>query len=1076
MLTFQQLFKIKGVRKPNQLLNPTIIGFHEFEFPKNPIYHWIPDDDRLAPTKDDLDNFESIKHIYVDYVRSLSTSIGNPHFQENHFNEKVRQFHASNKDVHWLKKEPNLVTDVNTLIVESYAALHYQYKYQSILRSIGDSFYNRFSTLFNRVNTLADTERHQFLRLSLGDTIPLRVKFEEAEDCPLSELSQSLMKIFSTDANLFLLEMWKWVSYKPSLLDRVKSNNLQYFNVILHYKNKSVWLNLEVLDQWRVKDPKTKAEQDDDINIKGLEPKRFQLSLLKLLISIMTEPKVKIDKVRVKSDGMAAFKALQTDPESEDDVLLKVEDETLEDLPENSADNETDDDLEKEISEHENVFNKITKAPLDDSDSGELIVDENGNPIDTERVVNVTDIEAYVAVELDPSQQIIDRAKSLAEQGVISIPELERYVTKTKEFDHIPNPFGSGTLKDFMEIKPVDLTVESKKIKDQKTITDKTMLESTLLDFDRKYIENVLQKDTLNFICNIRNAGIIITDVKVEKQEDILNSFYHYSVSVEVPGGKQTTLHMDIPIPDEYGVFLSGGVKYFLKKQHGDLPIRKVSKSRVSLTSYYSKLFIDVKQNVSLNYYNWVNNRIQEIGLDLADDRVTGMVASECFYHLQPLPRIYTSLSERFSELTLKLPHPEDSTKSVIVKLMLDFTKRTEIDVMAEALEKGIGKKSVLAGTFSYGKEQGLVFFDKDSKLILKGSELTVIDSLEESLNLPLEKAPNSVATVNIFGTSVPVVLMLGYKMGMAKLLKTLGASYRTVPSGKQLNLAKDELRVRFKNESWIFKKKNPSVELVLGGLAHLNRYLVNYNSDLFEKHDIYLNLLEELGAGVKVAREFRIIFTLFIDHITKELLIEMKEPTDLVLLILRAVEMLTEDYYPEDNDKGFMRIKGYERLAGTVYNQLIIAVREQERMLITSKPSLNLNPKAVKLAILTDSSKDTYSEINPINCLKQQDIVTYGGTGGRKTETMVKRTRKYNDTDKGVMSEANVDSGDVGINAYLSANPNFTSLRGTTKRFDSKTDSLTNLLSPSALMAPCSEQDDPKRISRFPLDESLVE
>lgn len=1072
MLTFQQLFKLKGIRKPEHLLKPIIMGFHEFEFPKNPLYHWIPDDDRIAPIKDDLDHFESIKHIQIDYVKSLVGTLGNPHFQENHFSEKVRQFHSTNRDIYWLKREPLLVSDPYTLIVESYSALRLQYKYQTKLQSLGDSFTNRFATLMRRANSLANTNRHQFLRLTLSDNLPQRVKFEEAASTSLADMSSTLMKVFSRDTNMFLLEMWKWIAYQPSILDIVEDINKPYFNILLHYKNRTVWLNLDILNQWRVKDAKTKAEIDDDINVKGIPTKRYQLSLLKLIIGVMIEPKAKVNKDKAKQDGIAAFKAIQSDADSEDDLLDVDANDDLPDSVKNSSENDLDLELEKEITEHENTFNKVI-AEKDNIVESEYSED-NGDSDDTAKVA--LPAEPYISVPLDPTQQIIDRAKSLAEQGIITIPELERYVSKAKEFDTLPNPFGSGTIKDFMAIKPEDLTVNAVKMPDQKTITDKSMLGSTLLEFDKKYIEKVLHKDTVNFIATIRNAGLIITDLKVEKREDILNRFYHYTVSVEVPGGKASTLHMDVPIPDEYGVFLSGGVKYFLKKQHGDLPIRKVSKSRVSLTSYYGKLFIDVSQNVSVNYSNWVNNRIQEIGLDLADDRVTGMVASECFYHLVPQPKLYSGLAQRFSELTLKLKHPEDNTKFVIVKLQLDYTKRTEIDVMAEALEKGIGKESVLCGTFSYGKETGLVFLDKKSRLILKGSKLTTIDSVENALDLPLEKAPDGVATVNIFGTSVPVVLMLGYKMGMAKLLKTIGAKYRIVSSGKQLNLESNEMRVRFKNESWIFKKDDPIVELIVGGLSLLSRYLVNYNSDLFEKHDIYLNLLEELGAGVKVAREFRVIFTMFVDHITKELLEEMDEPTDLVLLLLRAVELLTEDYYPEDNDKNHMRIKGYERIAGTVYNQLVIAIRDEERALISTKPSLNINPLAVKLAILTDSSKDTYSEINPINCIKQQEIVTYGGTGGRKTETMVKRTRKYHKTDMGILSEANVDSGDVGINAYLSANPNFKSLRGTTKRFESKTDSLTNLLSPSALMAPCSENDDPKRIKRFPLDESLVE
>ena len=86
---------------------------------------------------------------------------------------------------------------------------------------------------------------------------------------------------------------------------------------------------------------------------------------------------------------------------------------------------------------------------------------------------------------------------------------------------------------------------------------------------------------------------------------------------------------------------------------------------------------------------------------------------------------------------------------------------------------------------------------------------------------------------------------------------------------------------------------------------------------------------------------------------------------------------------------------------------------------------------------------------------------MTYGGVGGRSSRSMTKRTRIYHKNDMGTISEATVDSGDVAINTYTSADPQFTSLRGISKRYEIGKTGATALLSSSALLAPCTDRDD---------------
>lgn len=63
-------------------------------------------------------------------------------------------------------------------------------------------------------------------------------------------------------------------------------------------------------------------------------------------------------------------------------------------------------------------------------------------------------------------------------------------------------------------------------------------------------------------------------------------------------------------------------------------------------------------------------------------------------------------------------------------------------------------------------------------------------------------------------------------------------------------------------------------------------------------------------------------------------------------------------------------------------------------------------------------------------------------------------------------MSESTVDSGDVGVIAYVVPDPNFDSLRGTTRPFDPTTDGPARQLSTCALLGVATTNDDTKRIN----------
>jgi hypothetical protein len=164
------------------------------------------------------------------------------------------------------------------------------------------------------------------------------------------------------------------------------------------------------------------------------------------------------------------------------------------------------------------------------------------------------------------------------------------------------------------------------------------------------------------------------------------------------------------------------------------------------------------------------------------------------------------------------------------------------------------------------------------------------------------------------------------------------------------------------------------------------------------------------------------------------------------------------------------MLIKGYERIPGMLYNELVVANRVHMNKSFFGKSKLNISPYSVLGKIQDDSSTVLVDDLNPIAMIKQYEDVVSTGMFGRNKDTFTKETRSIDPSEIGIFSEATKDSGDVGISAYLSAAPKIKNVRGTVGELDFKKDGATSILSTAGLLAPGDMLDDPKRLIYGPL------
>lgn len=482
------------------------------------------------------------------------------------------------------------------------------------------------------------------------------------------------------------------------------------------------------------------------------------------------------------------------------------------------------------------------------------------------------------------------------------------------------------------------------------------------------------------------------------------------------------------------------------------LPIRKVKPERVALTSYYGKVFVERNVKVVHNYAKWLVKQLDQIGVDPSDDRITRVRSANLdFKEVKGLPRLVTTLANHFLSFQV-------GSKT----FYFNYGKRKE------HFGEEIVKRAEVDGMVMIGKQGNtpIVVDQNDTLYLAKENDLDVLGKIEDVVNLERQKAPSDTIDLKIFSKTIPLGVALAYYFGIDAVIDAFDGDVRRVASGTQMNLADDEVPIRFQDETLIFSRDDRLQAMVLGGFNEYKNGLKRFSVNDFNRRDVFLNLVEGYGLANRHLKELELMRDMFIDPITEEILKELDEPTNWFGLLRRAAELLQDDYSPPETDMAHMRIKGYERLAGTVYAELVQATRGYMMREGSPNAALDISPFAVWTAIQNDPSKTQEEDSNPIQNLKQKESVTFMGTGGRSKVSMVGRTRVFGENEKGVISEATVDSGDVAINASMTPNPNITSLRGLTRAYDPKKDTPTNLVSTSALLTPGADTDDPKRVN----------
>lgn len=1083
MLLYPYYYRQYGVRRVYNLTAPVLHTTSAIDIPRGCVIHYVGDDVvGLGMPGDDLLLQHVNRTILVDYVTNLTHKEGPPRSTFQSVPKMIKEYQRKFRRFRQVKDLSMVWRDDRSILQVDYALLHHLYRYVKSVFSSYFAWKNVQGTVWDTVAEMVKSsgDRQHLIPCRLPTRLPPVSVLQSAE----KNFSRSAMAHFSEPESLFLLDMWRWLGNHrdQSLMGKIDAEHLSKVNLVWQDSGRWFVLNLGVLDSWRREAPSElskdamgdeEGDEESSATSGGLSPLQIQKRFLRMLMFLQAQrgdaegpvadpqrPVERADPVtptrdEEATDNATVANAAQSKPIMP--VLRPMEMDQLATLDLDRYEKQIDAWVDEDLDVLEKF--KLPEVPADIEESAQR----------PEQVQSI-----YRSPNHTLHEAVMAKADTLADAGVMTAAEYRRINRLAESYKTMADPYGEfETLEKQLAISTEMLKVDDKPIvPDHPEILDKSMLSSSLYNYNRHYTQNVLPKDITNMVMGIQRAGVAVTSYNVETISDAMNAYESHTVRMAPVNGTPTTVRFRVPKVREDGTFLADGTRYRMRHQRSDVPIRKTFPDTVSLTSYYAKLTVERSSRVVNNYAQWLTNQIRARSL-LKDEElpegapsIQDLKTSDVFDSSVHAPRLYTTLAMTYQSFT-----------AAHIAWFFDYSKRHDhfrqgdVDLVSDAEKDGMVMVGLETTRQKDNPLRPVLVDANDTLYQLIGSELKVLGRIEEVLGLN-GRAPMEQLDIRLFGKNIPLGMFLAYHVGIGALCGLLKVKPRVVKHGERITLNDDEYAIAFSDETWVFNRENKLAAAVLSGFRMGGNVIRNYRSDVFDKRDIYFNLMESLGLGVRYLREMELVMDMFIDPITAEILKEMKEPTDMVLLLIRAAELLMTDWSPDETDRNYMRFRGYERIAGAVYTELVKAARGHQRTKGNTGATIEVPPYAVWSAINQDPAVCLVEESNPIHNLKEKEEVTYSGVGGRSRRTMVKGTRIYHTSDMGVISEATKDSGDTGVTTFMTADPNLINLRGMCKSWDGKVQP-TKLMSTSMALAPAADRDDPKRVNFISIQNS---
>lgn len=1098
-IDFTRYYRAFGVRRPNQLTSPPqqTLTF----LPKNAIVHYpYLDGGELDINVQETYLEPYTLRVMMEYVKVLTCKEGSPTGKQLNLRDETSKWHQKHPKFRFVMDAVKVTTNELQLVLFNYNYLSEAYIYPQTPNRPYNIWKNVTTTMFDTAAEIAKTSnRNQFFFVDVPDLIPSpnmlltygAESLDEEATLSAEAFGGAARGIFNTPAKLMVREIWNFLDpelRKGTVFSSIEEKDYYKMNLVYRLKSgKSVIVNLAYLFSWIQGNENFTPEKPPTLfNVRQMQKifLRFLITLQTLNVAPVEEEPTdaaadaedKRDELQEQAEfvqeheddasddelpGEANFLAGKVKPaKAKEPVVQDHTDAEIDDaFTKNDATKLDFDEIEAQLSDLEYLNKNSLINKLSDNKVIKAVIPEGSRTVAGDETGESTvpvpataeELEKKFLVPADPKAEILKMIEKNKEIGMYTPAQYRKALQDAEILGEMKDPYGTNLkATQVAQVTPekTALSAETTKINGSGAVFDKTSLQSTLRSFTPDYVKNTMKADVLSAVHAVQKAGVMIRRHEIEIQHSALGSYELHSVELKPLNGEASTVHFSLPVVDEDGHFTVSGNKYVMRNQITDIPIRKISPTEVSLSSYYGKNLVHTGSKKATSVIEALKKRIAANVLE-PDGYIKNAATANVYDEKFISPWIYGLMSSSYKTI-----RTED--------YILSFDHKDRLAMFGEEFIKAHEKDGAVLVGLSKKKQAIRVLDDNTFQIQIEGKWVPVGD-IFDVLKIDYSKIPLNFSEVNVFAKSVPVGVVLGYYMGFTNLITMLKAKHRIEDKTRGVTLEKYEYAVTFADKTYVFDQRDRAASMVLAGFTQFSKQTKMFPADEFEYKNVYLNLLEAKKMTAIYIRELDNIRDLFVDPTTRGILQEMGEPETYEGLLIRASTMLLSYNSPKGHDTSFMRLRGYERFSGAVYKTLVNSVRSFRSRNIAGRSKIEMGPYDVWSLITKDASVKLVEDINPIQNIKEIEAYTYVGEGGRNKDTMTKETREFLPSAMGFMGDATVDSSDVGVNGSMSSSPNISSVRGLPLK-DNREFNPVNYVSVTSLLHPFTHNDDSKR------------
>ena len=627
-------------------------------------------------------------------------------------------------------------------------------------------------------------------------------------------------------------------------------------------------------------------------------------------------------------------------------------------------------------------------------------------------------------------KQIIDKASKELAQNVqpVDTSKTDTVVTSARELK-IRKQVGQLKLNNvtFDTLSTVTDTPLPTPRKPRKIVTTcPSALQSTKFAYVAKeYEDNLMDRDIVATFMNLSSLpdGFYVTNVEVTDISTVTSLMNNWKVTLKNKlSDKSFSINIRIPKINN-GRFYNNGIWYNIGKQDFPIPILKISKKKVIITTNYNKITVERYDTKSLVDIGMFTKTINSMNDQEGKNK-----------YVKPGNSMNTN---SHYESTIEYDEYAKQWLSFINK-----EAECEIYFNRTVCLKAYQFVTVQPNEFCCGMINKVpVVLNTETGLTRSGQTLT--DTMLSTLSKDyidrynkIKPGKLSMYTQIIIGQTIPLGVAIGAWEGITSLIKK--SNVKALFVDKSFSDPKYFV-IPFKDKRLAIPMTTPN-QLIFNGFYRIPTSSFNYadfDVPIMQSNSIYVDIFnQQFFKQYSQLTTFITYYQFFVDAITKDVCLHYNIPNDIAGMLIYASNMLADNSFTGENQASLYRIRSSEIIPAIIHYRLAYNISRYNNSVGSKSRSaaFNFNPNEVLNELLAVPNVTTMSALNPMVELHGREEITkkgFSGVNDDRAYNLAKRS--YDDTMIGKIAMSSPNSANVGISRQLTVDPKITSVRGYT-------------------------------------------